>query len=203
MVKVTLITSSPKVVDIVNENMTIREFLEKHNVNYAVASTSLDGCPQDTSGMDTSFLEHGVTDRTIVTCLPNKDNAAQAIIVGSSCVIKSTLTSAEIKRVKKLCPDALVMVDDNNEPVFAIDINENMPGSINDNGACFGNATDAEGKATITVVLDPSAPDTEALVFDQLGRNLMRLKEMEEHIANILPEIDTEEQKIKEMIVKM
>ena len=203
MVKITLITNNPKEVDIVPETMTVREFLEKHNVNYGLASASIDGVPLQAGGMDMSFVEHQITDRAIVTCLPNKDNGAQAIVVGSSCVIKSTLTPAEIKRIKKFHPEALVMDDEDGEPVFAIDIDEDAPGSINDNGACFGNATSNDGKATITVVLDPTVESTEDLVYDQLGRALMYLKEMEQHLAEVLPELDTEEREIRSMISRL
>lgn len=203
MVKITLITNNPKEVDIVPETMTVREFLEKHNVNYGLASTSIDGVPVQTGGMDMSFMEHEIEDRAIVTCLPNKDNGAQAIIVGSSCVVKSTLTPADIKRIKKFHPEALVMEDEDGDPVFAIDIDEEMPGSINNNGACFGNATSSDGKATITIVLDPAAENTEDLVYDRLGRALMYLKDMEEQLAEALPELDTEEREIRSMITRM
>lgn len=203
MVKITLITNNPKVVDIVPETMTVRDFLDKHNVNYGLASTSIDGVSLQSGAMDMTFAEHRITDRAIVSCLPNKDNGAQAIVVGSSCVVKSTLTPAEIKRIKKFHPEALVMDDENGEPVFAIDINEATPGSINENGACFGNATSTDGKATITVVLDPAAENTIDLVYERLGRALMYLKEMENHLAEVLPDLDTKEREIRSMIVGM
>ena len=203
MVKITLITSNPREVDIVPETMTVRAFLEKHDVNYGLATTSIDGVPVQSGGIDMSFLEHQITDRAIVTCLPNKDNGAQAIIVGSSCVVKSTLTPSDIKRIKQFHPEALVMDDEDGDPVFAIDIDEEMPGSINDNGACFGNATSSDGKATITVVLDPTAENTEELVYNQLGRALMYLKEMEDHVAEVLPDLDIEEREIRSMITRM
>ena len=203
MVKITLITSNPKEVDIVPETMTVREFLEKHNVNYGMASTSIDGVPLPAGGMDMSFMEHQIQDRAIVTTLPNKDNGAQAIVVGSSCVVKSTLTPDDIKRIKKFHPEALVMEDEGGEPVFAIDIDETMPGSINNNGACFGSATSSDGKATITVVLDPATENTEDLVYERLGRALMYLKDMEEQLAEVIPDLDTEEREIRSMIVRM
>lgn len=203
MVKITLITNNPKEVDIVTDTMTVREFLEKHNVNYGLATTSIDGVPVQPGGMDMSFMEHKIQDRAIVTCLPNKDNGAQAIVVGSSCVVKSALTPAEIKRIKQFHPEALVMDDENGEPMFAIDIDEEMPGSINNNGACFGNATSNDGKATITVVLDPTAESTEDLVYERIGRALMHLRKMEEHLAEILPELDTEEREICSMITRL
>jgi len=203
MVKITLITSNPKVVDIVPETMTVRDFLDKHNVNYGLASTSIDGVPLQSGGMDMTFAEYQITDRAIVTCLPNKDNGAQAIVVGSSCVVKSTLTPAEIKRIKKFHPEALVMENEDGDPVFAIDIDETTPGSINGNGACFGNATSTDGKATITVVIDPAAENTIELVYERLGRALMYLKEMEEQLAEVLPDLDSEEREIRSMIVGM
>ena len=203
MVKITLITNNPKEIDIVPETMTVRQFLEKHNVNYGMSSTSIDGVPLQTGALDKQFLEHQITENAIVTCLPNKDNGAQAIVVGSSCVVKSSLTPADIKRIKKFHPEALVMDDEDGVPVFAIDIDENMPGSMNENGACFGNATSTDGKATITVLLDPAAGDTTELVYNRLGRALMYLKEMEEHIAQVLPDLDTEEREIRSMIVRM
>lgn len=203
MVKITLITNNPKEVDIVPETMTVREFLEKHNVNYGIASTSIDGVPLQAGGMDMSFMEHQIEDRAIVTSLPNKDSGAQAIVVGSSCVVKSTLTPEDIKRIKKFHPEALVMEDEDGDPVFAIDIDETMPGSINNNGACFGGATSTDGKATITIVLDPEAEDTTELVYERLGRALMHLKDMEEQITEALPELETEEREIRSMIVRM
>ena len=204
MVKITLITSNPKVVDIVPETMTVREFLEKHEVNYGMSSTSIDGVPLQAGGMDMSMMEHRIEDRTVITCLPNKDNGAQAIVVGSSCVVKSTLTPAEIKRIKKFHPEALVMEDEDGDPVFAIDIDETMPGSINSNGACFGSATSTDGKATITVVLDPAAGEnTEQLVYERLGRALMYLRDMEEQIHEVLPDLDNEERDIRSMIIRM
>ena len=95
------------------------------------------------------------------------------------------------------------MEDENGDPVFAIDIDEEMPGSINNTGACFGNATSGDGKATITIVLDPAAENTEDLVYDRLGRALMYLKDMEEQLAEALPELDTEEREIRSMITRM
>ena len=203
MVKITLITNNPREVDIVPETMTVREFLEKHNVNYGLASTSVDGSPVNSAGLDKSFAEHNVTTRAIVTSLPNKDNGAQAIVVGSSCVVKSSLTPEEIKRVKKFHPEALMMYDENNEPVFAIDIDETQPGSIDDVGACFGNATSTDGKATITIVIDPAAEDPGELVYEKLGRSLLYLREMEENLVEMLPSMNDEERNIRSMIVRM
>ncbi len=203
MVKITLVTNNPREVDIVPETMTVREFLTKHGVNYGLASTAIDGDPLYTEGLDMTFADHHVTGEAIVTSLPNKDNGAQAIVVGSSCVIRSTLKPDQIKKIKKIHPEALCMYDENDEMVFRLDIDETTPGSINQYGAVFGNATDPDGNATITIVIDPSFEDPAEAVYDQLGRALLYLKDMEEQIAEMIPEMSEEEQNIRSMIVRM
>lgn len=204
MIKVTLITDNPRITDIVPKTMTIREFLNKHGVNYAVSTTAVDGVTLPTGGMDMSFADHNLDKQCIVTCLPNKDSGAvQATILGSSCVIKTALAPDDIKRVKKFHPEALVMDDEDGDPVFAIDIDEEGPGSINEYGARFGNSVSSDGKATITVLLDPTAEDTESLVYEQIGSALRYLKEMEEHVVSILPELEAEEQETRSMITRL
>lgn len=200
MVKITLITNNPREVDIVPETMTIREFLESHDVNYGIGSTSLDGVTINTEGLDKSFLAHHVTERAIVTCLANKDNGAQAIVMGSSCVVKSALTPEQIERIKKFHPDALKMYDENDELAFRIDINQATPGSINEYGVCFGSGKSSDGKATVTVLLDPQVENPAELVYEKLGRALMYLKEMESQLEEAMPEMTAEENEIRRMI---
>lgn len=200
MVKITLITNNPREVDIVPETMTVREFLENHNVNYGVGSTSIDGVAIGTEGLDSTFMQHHVSERAIVSCLPNKDNGAQAIVMGSSCVIKSSLTPEQIKRIKKFHPDALMMYDENNEPVFKMDIDDERPGSINNYGVCFGSAMSSDGKATVTVVLDPQAENPSELVYEKLGRALLYLRDMESQLEEAMPEMTAEENEIRSMI---
>lgn len=203
MVKITLITNNPRVVDIVSENTTVREFLENHDVNYGMATTSLDGVPLNTSGLDATFADHEVTDRAVISVMAHKDNGAQAFIMGSSCVIKSRLSPEQIGLVKKYHPEKLCLYNEEGEALFKIDVDGTSPGSINKNGACFGNATTPEGKATITIVLDPAVEDTVELVRDKLGYALTCLKTMESKILEVIPEIEQEEAEIRSMIVKI
>lgn len=204
MIKISLVTNNPKVVDIVPETMTVREFLEKHDVNYSVGKTSIDGVTLDVGGLDMTFAAYNLGDRATVSCLANKDNAAvKAVVIGSSCVITSSLTPDQIKRIKKFHPEALTMVDEDGEPVFAIDIDEESPGSINSFGACFGNAVNADGKATITILTDPTAENPAEIVYEKIGRALSCLNQMEAELIEMLPEIDREESDIRRMIVRM
>ena len=203
MIKVTIVSNNPRVTDIVSENKTVRQVLEEHDVNYANAAVSMDGFTLQLGDLDKTLAQHGITEKTTISALANKDNAAQATIVGSSCVVKSTLTPEEIKQLKKLHPEALTMTDEDGEPVFAIDIDEETPGSINSVGACFGRATSADGKATITVVLDPAADNAVDLVYEKLGKALAYLDDMETQIAEVIPTLAEEEARVKAMIVKL
>lgn len=204
MIKVTIVTNNPRISDIVSENMTVRQILEKHDVNYVNASVAMDGFTLSLGDLDKTLAQHGITEKTTISALANKDNAAQAIVIGSACVVKSTMTPEEITQLKKLHPEALTMYDeDTNEPIFAIDIDEESPGSINVNGACFGKATSEDGKANITVVLDPTADDPLELVYEKLGKALSNLDEMETKIAEMLPGLQEEDRRIRGMITRM
>ena len=204
MIKITLVTNNPRVTDIVPETMTVREFLEKHEVNYAIGQTSIDSVPLRIGDMDKTFAELlDGAERAVVSCLAHKDNAASATIVGSACVVKSTLTPEEIKKLKKFHPESLTMVDEDGDPVFAIDIDERGPGSINSNGACFGNATSTDGKASITVLLDPTAENVEELVYERLGQALAYLEEMETSLVEMIPGLEEQERKVRAMITRL
>jgi hypothetical protein len=203
MIKVTIVSNNPRVTDIVAETKTVRQILEEHNVTYTNAAISMDGFTLKLGDLDKSLAQLGITEKTTISALANKDNAAQAIIVGSSCVIKSSLTPEEIKQLKKLHPEALVMDNEEGDPVFAIDIDENSPGSINSVGACFGKATSVDGKATITTVMDPTQENPVDFVYEKLGAALSYLNEMEEQLAELIPQLAEEEAKVRGMIVKM
>lgn len=203
MVKITLVTNEPRVTDIVSEDMTVRDFLDEHGTNYGLGTTSLDGVPLDTEGLDTTFADHGVTDRAVLSVAAWKNNGAQAYIMGSSCVVKSRLTPDQIRKVKKYHPEKLCLYDENGEMDFKIDLDETSPGTIGKYGACFGNATSPEGNATITVVIDPAVEDSVELIRDKLGHALTCLKKMEEQILEALPVIEQEDQDVRSMITRI
>ena len=204
MIKVTLVTNNPRKTVMVSETKTIREILEENEISLMNAAVSVNGFTLGSPAeLDKTLLEHEVTDNATISVLVNKNNAAQAIVVGSACVVKSSLTPDEIKQLKKFHPESLTMTDEDGEPVFAIDIDEETPGSINKYGATFGNATGEDGKATITIVLDPSTENAADLVYEKLGHALALLGELEEGLAEVIPTLAEEERRIRAMIVTM
>lgn len=129
-------------------------------------------------------------------------NGSKAVVMGCACVIFSSLTPDEIKRFKAFHPEALQMKDEDDGTVFSIDI-ENGAGSLLPEGATFSNVTSADGKATITVLLDPDIEDPMDAVKDRLGKPLMNLIEMEEHLLKMLPDLKEEEQKIEAQFMRL
>ena len=204
MIKVTLVSNNPRKEVIVAKTKTVREVLSENNIRLNNASVSFDGMTLGSPAeLDKQLLEHTDADTATIAVFVNKDNAAQAVVMASACIIKSTLTPEEIKNMKKLRPEMLAMVDENGDPVFAIDIDEDMPGSMTDYGACFGNATSEDGKATITMVIDPAAEDPVKLIEDKFGHALLMLDEMECAIAEELPNLREEERRIHSMITRL
>lgn len=204
MIKVTLVSNNPRKTVIVPATRTVRQILADNQISLNNAMVSIDGMTLGSPAeLDKPLMEHTQREETIISVNVNKDNAAQAVVMGSACMIKSTLTPEEIKNIKKLRPELLEMVDENGEPVFTVDIDETTPGSLNKYGACFGNAPSEDGKATITVVLDPSVEDTVKLVEECFGRALLMLEEMEAGIAEELPNLREEERRIHSMITRL
>ena len=203
MIRVTLVSNNPRKTVLVPETKTVRQVLNENNISMNGAAVSIGGVTVSSDELDMPLVEHATGDSMTISCLVNKDNAAQAIVVGSACVIKSALTPAEINNIKWLHPEMLTMEDENGEPVFAIDIDESTPGSINDNGAVFGSAESTDGKATITVVIDPEVDDGAALVEKKFGHALLLLDELEKGIAEEMPSLQEEERRIKSMVTRM
>ena len=122
--------------------------------------------------------------------MENKMNS-KVIVAGCACVVFSELTPDEIRRLMHLHPEALEMKDDD-AVVFTIDIDDG-PGSLRPDGATFSNVTSAEGKATITILIDPECEDPMGKVREHLDSPLQTLMEMEAHLVELLPNLAEEE----------
>ena len=129
---------------------------------------------------------------------------SKAVVMGCACVVFSSLTPDEIRRFKRLHPESLSLMEgeSGDEPTFRIDVADG-PGSITLEGALFSNVTTADGKATITVLLDPEIDDPMNVVKEKIGGPLMRLIELEKHLMEQLPKLEEEEKAISEHITQL
>ena len=126
----------------------------------------------------------------------------KVLVAGCACVIFSALTPDEIRRLQRLYPEALKLVDEGTkDTLFRIEMTEEgQPGDIEDQFARFSSTTDAKGKATITIVLDPGAEDKLGLVRDKLSKAIQNLIRTENQALKALPELEKEEKEVTDQI---
>lgn len=129
---------------------------------------------------------------------------ATITISGSAIVVKSTLTPDEIALVTKYRPAAAMLYEGEGkekEPVFAIGLTSGN-GSISPLGAQFSRVTtDADGKATITMVGGfAEGEDPRNVVAEAVGTAIIKLNQLEETLPAIIEEIATEKAAVLENI---
>ena len=125
----------------------------------------------------------------------------RAIVMGCACVITSRLTVKQIENFKRYMPEMLVMVDEEGKSVFTIDISHEA-GCLEDDKAVYSSTKTPDGKATITVVIDPDAEDKVELVKKHFGVALLRLEEIEKGLLSCLDNLNEEIQKVDGMICR-
>lgn len=126
---------------------------------------------------------------------------ARVTVVGNAVVITSSMKLDDLKVVQKFRPDALVLRDEHNEPVFAIGIGTGN-GAVNKYGVTFGGASrNAEGKAVATLdAANFPGDDIRQAIADGIGGALVQLQKLEETLPAILAEITAERSAVMERI---
>ena len=117
---------------------------------------------------------------------------AKTKIFGDSVVITSSIKLADLNNVAKYAPKALFLMggEDNKEPVFGVCVGKSGSGSINEVGASFAPSTrDAEGYATITMMIPASVKDAKAWMVEEFGGALMNLWKVEEALPAVVAQI--------------
>lgn len=128
---------------------------------------------------------------------------AKTKIFGDSIVITSSIKLADLKNVAKYAPTALTLMggEDGKEPVFGICVSKTGPGFINGVGAGFAPATrDADGKATITMMIPASIEKAKEWVVEEFGGALMNLKALETALPAVIEKIAADKKAVEESI---
>ena len=128
-----------------------------------------------------------------------ENEMAKAIVLGCVCVVISSLTPEDVDRYKAYDPEALILRNGTGEETFRLAIDDG-PGSLMNSCALLSRVTNAEGKATITILLDPKAEDHAALVQENLGIALIRLRELEMRLLEKKDELQEKENQVKSVI---
>lgn len=120
-------------------------------------------------------------------------------IAGSSYVITSEVSMADLELVKKHRPKALKIVDEETkEEQFAIGIGSN---SINEYGISFGGVSNDEKKlATVTMPIPLEVEDAKEYVAEKAGTAVVNLNRIEAVIGEALEDIRVEHQKVRDNI---
>lgn len=115
--------------------------------------------------------------------------------------LESGLTKAQFASAKKHCPEALILRDENDNRIFALELG--TPGAITGGGVNFDNMTSAE--MPFVTVIDKDMPaDTEkrkAYLNDTYGRIVFLTKKTEDQVTAALAAIASEIQTVAEAIV--
>lgn len=127
---------------------------------------------------------------------------AKTKIFGDSVVITSSVKLADLKNVAKYAPKALILKggEDGKEEIFGISVGEGA-GHINSWGATFAPSTrDAEGRATITMMIPASVTDAKDWMVEDFGGALMNLAKVEEKLPEVIAEIAANKKAVEDSI---
>lgn len=127
---------------------------------------------------------------------------AKVTIAGKVIVITSALKLEELETVKKYQPKALVLLggEDGKEPIFAVGVVRGSAGKIGNVGVEFGEETQTEKLATMTLMAPADVKDMKEYVVDKYGAALMNLAKLETNLPAVIGAIAAEKQSIMDNI---
>ena len=198
VVNVTLITNAGKKKDQVSDSTTVRQIYEKFAVNYDACTNTIDSVPLQIGQLDKSLRELGCGENVRMSSIVKMDNAAEVIIAGTAAIVKSQFKLEDWQVALKFDPE-LGLYDDDEEPIFRVFIEEG-PGSLNENGVIWSTIPGENGAAVATLILDPTIEDKRELVKDKQGLALLRLREIESGLNEVIEEAKQNAKEIDEMV---
>lgn len=124
---------------------------------------------------------------------------AKAIVMGCACVVVSELTPEDVERRKRFDPDALVLKNEIGETVCELDLSDG-PGCMEADRIELSTTKSADGRATITILLDPDAEDKTDMVRKHLGPVLLSLDALEKKLTESADGVKEMEARVGAMI---
>jgi len=126
----------------------------------------------------------------------------RVVIAGTACIVNSKLSVKELEDFTHFHPEALILRNEAGEEVFSIGVIDG-PGCLESDHAMYSSVESAQGKAVMTILLDPDEEDKLSLVMDTFGSALLRLEELENQLLGMKDTIEAEKKQIEEMIVQL
>ena len=118
----------------------------------------------------------------------NTINTARIHVLGCAAVVVSAVDLEDWKLIERHAPEALTITDEKGNTVFRVTTDKG-PGCLVKEHAEFGASVTQDGKATITVLLDPDNDDKMGMVRDVLAGPLMDLIEIEKTVTELKDEV--------------
>lgn len=121
---------------------------------------------------------------------------AKVTLTGDALVIKSSVSVKDWEMVKKYRPEALTLKDENDNPLFKVDIGTG--GGVSNYGISFTGKTHDENEyATFTEGCKVASDvDAKEAIADYVGSAILKLNELENKIPDIIDEIKLERAKV-------
>lgn len=198
VVNLTLITNRGRKVDQVSDSMTVRQIYEKFDVNYDACTNTIDSVPLQIGQLDQSLRQLGCGESVRMSSIVKMDNAVEVFIAGSAAILKSKYDLEDWKTALRFDPE-LGLYNETDEPIFKVFVEEG-PGSLNENGVVFSEIPSEDGKAVATIIVDPTAENKRELVKAHQGLALLRLKEVEENLEEVINEAKESAKEIDKMV---
>lgn len=204
MIKVTISNNVKRTTEIFADTTTLRQALERAEIDYSRGMVNLDGSPLQPGDLDRTFADFNIAEKCFLSSIVKADNAATIAVVGEAVVITSNLLLDDIKSVAKYRPEKLQLKGgaDSKEVVFVIGVASNARGSLNSVGAEFGNIPqDDTGCATITINRPRvDGMGTKEAVAERIGTAILDINKMEAILPAVIEEIANEKAAIMENI---
>lgn len=204
MIKVTISNNVKRTTEIFADTTTLRQALERAEIDYSRGMVNLDGSPLQPGDLDRTFADFNIAEKCFLSSIVKADNAATIAVVGEAVVITSNLLLEDIKSVAKYRPEKLQLKGgaDGKEVVFVIGVASNARGSLNSVGAEFGNIPqDDTGCATITINRPRvDGMGTKEAVAERIGTAILDINKMEAILPAVIEEIANEKAAIMENI---
>lgn len=121
-------------------------------------------------------------------------------VCGDAIIFTSALKLSELRIIERFRPDALCILNEDKEPVFAVCTTEGC-GSVNEFGMSFGSESHDENKlATITICGRDITGDVKEYIADNFGGAIAKLNELEAKLPDVLREIQSAKQRVMDSV---
>ena len=121
-------------------------------------------------------------------------------VVGNTAVIATTITPAQIEKVKKLKPELLTVKDEKGQPLFRMDSLKSGTGTINANGVEFVPGVDDTLVVTLSLPTGTTEGQAKEAIFKVAAKAKVYIEQIEDTVDDQIDDIIAAEKAFLESI---